>query len=686
MAESGYEPLCTAAEMRAAEEAYPGFPGTAPELMERAGAAVAYEAMRVFPYARRFAVVCGGGSNGGDGRIAARVLREAGREAVETDAVEGCDVVIDALFGTGFHGAPRPEAAALIERINACGLPVVAVDLPSGVDASTGEVAGVGRERHAHRHVPREQGRAPRRAGAVPCRGGRRRRHRARARADRGARATRGAAPAGAAPGRARLEVHARASVLVVGGAPGTTGAPVLTAMAALRADAGYVTLAVPRECLAGRRGPRARAGQARLRLGRRRGDDHGRGGAGRCRRDRAGARTQRRGARARGPAARDASSCRSSSTPTRSSASSRSTRAHPTVLTPHAGELARLLGSDSAWVDAHRLEAARTAAERFGAVVVLKGAGTIVQAPGGGPVVCDDGPAVARDGGTGDVLTGVVAAFLAKGLDPVTAAAAAATAHGLAAPRCRIRPGSSQATSSRSCRRCSPDRPRRDPLVASRVRVEILGSGGAATIPRPGCGCRVCVEARENGRPLRAHGSVDLRPRAEHPLRHARGVEVPARARRRSARSPPASTRTGIPTTRWAGASGRPGTATSAPGRARRSGRSSPTSICRSRSRATSASGSAGWRISSSCATAAGSGSTSSRDGETVEIGGVTVRPFRLAEDYVYAFELTRRRPAAARRDGRAQRLVAPARVTGCDLAVLPMGICEFDLSRASG
>ena len=123
--------------MRAAEEAFPGFPATAPDLMERAGAAVAYEAMRVYPYARRFAVVCGGGSNGGDGRIAARVLREAGREAVETDAVEGCDVVIDALFGTGFHGAPRADAAAMIERINACGLPVVSVDLPSGVDAST---------------------------------------------------------------------------------------------------------------------------------------------------------------------------------------------------------------------------------------------------------------------------------------------------------------------------------------------------------------------------------------------------------------------------------------------------------------------------------------------------------------------------------------------------------------------
>jgi NAD(P)H-hydrate epimerase len=100
----------------------------------------------------------------------------------------------------------------------------------------------------------------------------------------------------------------------------------------------------------------------------------------------------------------------------------------------PHAGELARLLGRESAWVDAHRLEAAREGAERFGAVVLLKGAGTIVQAPGGDPVVSDNRPPSLATAGTGDVLTGVVAAFLAKGLDPVTAAAAAATVHGLAA------------------------------------------------------------------------------------------------------------------------------------------------------------------------------------------------------------------------------------------------------------
>jgi NAD(P)H-hydrate epimerase len=108
--------------------------------------------------------------------------------------------------------------------------------------------------------------------------------------------------------------------------------------------------------------------------------------------------------------------------------------REAPTVLTPHAGELGRLLGRDSEWVDAHRLAAVREAAQRFGAVVLLKGSDTLVASPDGTTVVSDYGPPSLATAGTGDVLTGVVAAFLAKGLDPATAASAAAVAHGLAA------------------------------------------------------------------------------------------------------------------------------------------------------------------------------------------------------------------------------------------------------------
>src|SRR5579884_300724 len=134
--------------MRVAEARYPGYPETVPELMERAGAAAAEVALRCFPAARHWTVVCGGGSNGGDGRVMARHLQAAGRDVRVVEAKAGDrelgepDVLVDALFGTGFSGAPREDAAALIEAMNAASAPIFSIDLPSGVDASTGEVAG----------------------------------------------------------------------------------------------------------------------------------------------------------------------------------------------------------------------------------------------------------------------------------------------------------------------------------------------------------------------------------------------------------------------------------------------------------------------------------------------------------------------------------------------------------------
>jgi hydroxyethylthiazole kinase-like uncharacterized protein yjeF len=447
-----FEPLYTAAEMRAAEERYPRYPDSIPELMERAGAAVAEETLNAFPDARRVACVCGGGSNGGDGRIAARLLRAAGRQADVIEAAEGAaaeldryDVLVDALFGTGFRGSPRPEAAGLIERMNASPAPVVAVDLPSGVDASTGEVAGAavqaeltvtfhapkvglvvdpGRS-HAGRvvvadigleHLPTEHARAtPALLAEVPRRGG-------------------------------RDTKYTAGSVLVVGGQPGMTGAAALAAMAALRADAGYVQLAVPVsslpvietlalepvkvgwtdedavEVIAG-----AATKASALAIG---------PGLGR---------TPARQALVREllgrielPAVVDADALYGLEPVV---------RAQPTVLTPHAGELTRLLGAERGWVDAHRLEAARAAAARFGAVVLLKGRDTVVAAPteSGSDsdqrdpvrspriVVCDLGPPSLATAGTGDVLTGILAAFLTR-MDAQLAAAAAAVVHGLAA------------------------------------------------------------------------------------------------------------------------------------------------------------------------------------------------------------------------------------------------------------
>src|SRR3954470_11498461 len=133
------DPLYTAEEMKRAEAGH-----DVDELMARAGRAVAEEAMRRFPDARRFVAVCGGGANGGDGRIALEVLESAGKFArpAEDAPVEEDDVIVDALFGAGFEGGPRGDAPRAIEGINATGKPVVAVDLPSGVNASTGEVAG----------------------------------------------------------------------------------------------------------------------------------------------------------------------------------------------------------------------------------------------------------------------------------------------------------------------------------------------------------------------------------------------------------------------------------------------------------------------------------------------------------------------------------------------------------------
>jgi NAD(P)H-hydrate epimerase len=427
-----FEPLYTAAEMRAAEERYPNYPDSVPELMERAGAAVAREVMLAYPDARSFGCICGGGSNGGDGRVALRVLREAGHVAEETTEVDGFDVLVDALFGTGFHGEPRPEAAALIERINGSGTPVVSVDLPSGVDASTGEIVGaaVRAELTVTFHA--------RKVGLVVGPG--------RFNAGRVVVSDIGLEQAGTEHRRATgvllAQVPRRAagdtkytsgSVLVVGGQPGMSGAASLSALAALRADAGYVTLAVPAESL---RVVETLALEP-VKLGW--SDDDAA--------ETIAAAAERAGAVAIGPGLGRSDARRQLvrdllvrlAVPAVVDADALFglepvERDAPTVLTPHAGELARLLDTDSEWVDAHRLEAAMTAAERFGSVVLLKGSDTIVAAPGRGVVVSDAGPPSLATAGTGDVLTGVVAAFLAKGLEPQLAAAAAALAHGIAA------------------------------------------------------------------------------------------------------------------------------------------------------------------------------------------------------------------------------------------------------------
>jgi hydroxyethylthiazole kinase-like uncharacterized protein yjeF len=416
-----FQPLYTADEMRAAEAGH-----DVSAMMERAGRAVAEEVLLRFPDARRIAAICGRGANGGDARIAVRILREAGRDAEETDDPAGADLIVDGLFGTGFHGEPRPQAAALIEAINAAGAPVVAVDLPSGVDASTGEVAGpavravvsvtfhgrkVGHEVapgrfHAGEVVVADIGLEPAETEhrlvteailrEVPLRG-------------------------------PEDNKYSAGSVLVVGGAPGLTGAVCLAAEAAFRADAGYVAVAAPAPSL-----PviETRLLEAVKRPLEQVWDAVERAsalavGPGLGREPERRALVRRLLEETELPAVVDADGLHELDPFEREA---------PTVLTPHEGELARLLGEESRWVAAHRLEAARRGAARFGCVCLLKGSDTLVAAPGAGVLVHSGQAHGLATAGTGDVLTGVVAAFLAKGMDARLAAAAAATSHERAA------------------------------------------------------------------------------------------------------------------------------------------------------------------------------------------------------------------------------------------------------------
>ena len=210
------EPLPDAALMRATDQwaiETKGVP--ARQLMERAGEGLARAVGKHAP-AGRIAIVCGKGNNGGDGLVAARLLRQAGRDVdvlavwppewmgedaqaqvkilpgpapvpFHPDRLQKAHVIVDAVLGTGFEGAPRDPADAVILAINSARARVIAADVPSGVNASTGEVAGLGRARARDRHLPPGQARAldPSRQGARGHRRGRRHRHphgRARAR------------------------------------------------------------------------------------------------------------------------------------------------------------------------------------------------------------------------------------------------------------------------------------------------------------------------------------------------------------------------------------------------------------------------------------------------------------------------------------------------------------------------
>ena len=326
------------------------------------------------------------------------------------------------------EGAGDAEAERLADGLfarEAAGVPVVAVDIPSGVNAATGEVAGaaVNADVTVTMHGPKVGlAVAPGRfhAGEVAV-------------ADIGLEPTETghwlvtAEILAEVPRRsARDNKYTAGHVLVVGGSRGMTGAPALAARAALRADVGYVTIAAPAESLpvletlvleAVKRPLEdvfAAAAKAKALAV----------GPGLGREKEAKTLVRRLLAEVELPAVVDADALfelEPGEWPA------------PRILTPHEGELARLLGRESSEIAARRLASVQEAAEKFRAVVVLKGEDSLVAAPGGGVLVCALGLPSLSTAGTGDVLTGVTAAFLAKGMEPQRAAAAACAAQQLA-------------------------------------------------------------------------------------------------------------------------------------------------------------------------------------------------------------------------------------------------------------
>ncbi len=441
-------------------------PRTEP-LMERAGRALFDLLRRRWPRARQIAVVCGPGNNGGDGYVLARLAQAAGIEPrvmcpgglgelrgdaaaarerllasgvlpgpADAAGLARADVVVDALFGTGLRRPLQGEWLDTVRAVNRCGAPVLAVDLPSGLDADTGRVlgeavratvtlalielkagmfTGYGRDHcgeicHDSLGVAAEHFEAvnplARRLSARSLQGLLRSRSRCAHKGDAG-------------------------RVLVIGGGPGMAGAAHLAGVAAYRAGAGLVTVATHPD-------HSATLGQARPEL-----IVRGVDGAGPLRPLLASA-----DAVAIGPglgqddwaeelwlAVRDIPQPLVVDADALNLLAAGATQRAHWILTPHPGEAGRLLGCQGADIQHDRFAAVQGITRRFGGVCVLKGCGSLVQGgPNGATWLCDRGNPGMASGGMGDVLTGVIVGLLAQGLAPMDAARLGVWCHAVAA------------------------------------------------------------------------------------------------------------------------------------------------------------------------------------------------------------------------------------------------------------
>ncbi len=445
-------PLLTAAEIRAEEACWFEAGHDSFALMQVAAAAVAAQAARMLPASGRVLVLAGPGNNGGDGWLAASLLRAQGHAvAVEALAppatkdarraaqswqvgekqpveLESADLVIDALFGTGLQRPLEGRAAELVRHVNASGRPVLAVDIPSGIDSDTGEVRGAairatatvsfhtakpghwllpGREHAAALHVADIGLPAP------------------------AARLWQNGPGLWALP-RPSADTHkyARGGLMVWSGPEFQTGASRLAAMAGLRVGAGAVTLAGVAAAL------RIHAAQlTAVMLAEADEDQFGRLLAG----------PKWRAAcvgPGGGPAARvaavaalqsgkalvlDADALTAFAEDPAHLARLVRRHVRPVVLTPHEGEFARLFPD----LQGSRLARARAAAGQSGATVVLKGADGCIAAPDGRAAINVNAPPWLATAGSGDVLAGLVSGLLAQGMAGFEAAAAGCWLHG---------------------------------------------------------------------------------------------------------------------------------------------------------------------------------------------------------------------------------------------------------------
>jgi NAD(P)H-hydrate epimerase len=438
-------PLYTVAQVRALDRRAIdelGVPGY--ELMRRASAAALLMLRRHWPQARRLAIYCGPGNNGGDGYLLGALAREAGlqiellalsdqakgdagkaRKAFEfaggrvqiydsAQAMPEADVHVDAIYGTGLSRAPEPRVAGLIEAINQSGKPILALDVPSGLNADTGHCPGVAiRASRTVSFIAAKRGLHTGQAAdhvglleydalGLP------------AELAQAVAADAYVLAQAAMPPRSRVaHKGSNGHLLLIGGDHGTAGAIRLTGEAALRAGAGLVSVATQLENIGplnGARpelmahavnGPQALEGllakASVLAVG---------PGLG-----------QRAWGHALWLSALD------STQPLVLDADGLNLLAHeprqfdrPVVLTPHPGEAARLLQVSVAEIEADRFAAARALARRYAAVVVLKGAGSLIAAPDGRLAVCPWGNPGMASGGMGDLLTGIIGALLAQG------------------------------------------------------------------------------------------------------------------------------------------------------------------------------------------------------------------------------------------------------------------------------